>query len=142
MFYGLALLFVLAAAVLGIPAWRQLQRMRRINRNAVSTKGYVATVRNALGWLWASGFGNVIRPMIKYESSSGKEMAIEVATSSMLLFRRYEPGMRVEVVYDSTSPWEAYCRPEWDANQRDFWMGMASLALAVIMYVAGRLQAM
>jgi hypothetical protein len=99
MIYGFALLFGLLAIVTGVPALRELLRMRQINKNAGSTTGYISSPGNALGWLWTADFGNVTRPNIKYESTAGKEMAIEVVTSSMFTFRRYEQGIAVRVVW-------------------------------------------
>ena len=139
MIYGLALLLALLGLVTGVPGLRQILRMRRINQNAGSTTGYVSSTGNALGWLWTSDFGSVTRPNINYESPSGKEMALEVATSSMFTFHRYEDGMSVEVVYDKSSPWDAYAQPEWKANFQDLWIGLAALALSTALVLVGRI---
>jgi hypothetical protein len=139
MIYAFCLLLLVLSLVISIPALRRLLQMRRINRRAASANGYVDNVSSSLGWLWTSDFGSVTRPLIKYDSPQGKEMAIEVAASSMFTFRRYEPGMRIEVIYDSASPWEAYARPEWTANLRDFWIGLGSLVLSIALYILGRL---
>lgn len=139
MIYGFALLFFLLALVTGIPALRNLLRMRQINKNAGSTTGYVASMGNALGWLWTSDFGNVARPNIKYESPSGKEMAIEVVTGNMFTVLRYEQGMAVEVVFDRSAPWDAYARPEWMENLKDLWIGLGGLVLSIALVITGRI---
>jgi hypothetical protein len=139
MIHALALLLLVTALVIGIPAFRQLRYMRRINHNAGTTPGHVTSVPSSLGWLWTANFGNVTRPRISYTTPRGTEMVLEIATSSMFTFRRYEAGMPVEVVFDQTSPGEAYARPEWEANLRDFWSAWAALFAALALAILARI---
>jgi hypothetical protein len=137
MIYGLSIPLFLLAFIAGIPALRQLRRMRAVNRNCDRTAGEVAFAASSLGWLWTSTFGNVSRPLIRYRSPAGTEMAIEVATSSVFPGYRYEGGATVEVVYDRDMPGRAYAAPEWAVVRRELWIAVGSLLLAILCLVIG-----
>jgi hypothetical protein len=138
MIYGFSLLTLVLALVLGVPALRNLLRMRRINRHGKSATGHITRVKTNLGWLWSSNFGNATQPRILFETDQGKEMILELVTSSMFTLRQYEAGQLVEVIYDAENPWEAYALPEWSSNQRDLWFASASLLLSAVLLVYGR----
>lgn len=139
MIYGFSLLFVLLGLVLCIPAARKLLRMREINRNNAVTTGLVTSASSALGWLWTSGFGSSTRPLIKYQSPKGIDIILEVADSSMFTFRKDEPGMAVEVVFDVTVPGRAYAKPDWRSVLQDLWLGLGALFLAAVLWIGGLL---
>jgi len=138
MIYGFSLLFVLLCLVTGIPALRRLFYMRGVNRNSATTTGEVISSKSALGWLWTSAFGSVSRPLIRYHTPDGKELVLEVVSSSMFTFQRYETGASEEIVYDSDRPGKAYARGEWDSVVRDLWIAAGGLGLAIALCVLGR----
>ncbi len=139
MIYGFSLLFLLLSLVLGIPALRQLLRMRAINRNPGVTPGQVTSNSSSLGWLWTASFGSVNRPLIRYQSPRGSEMVLEVADSSMFTNHRYNTGDNVEVVYDRDMPGRAYARPEWPAALREMTFSIISLVVAILLWIVGRM---
>ncbi len=138
MIYGFSLLFVLLCLVTGLPALRKLFRMRKIKRNCATTTGEVISSKSSLGWLWTSTFGGVSRPLIRYHTPDGKELILEVVSSSMYTYRRYETGASEEIIYDQDRPGRAYARSEWGAALRELWIAGGSLVVAVALWVVGR----
>jgi hypothetical protein len=139
MIYGISLLLGLLSLVLLIPAVRQILRMREINRNSAFTSGMVVSSKSAVGWMWTAAFGNQDRPLIRYQSPKGAEMILEVVASSILPVRRYEPGQSLTVIYDKDMPGRAYAQPEMDVMKREIFLGIRALALAVGLWIIGRI---
>jgi hypothetical protein len=76
--------------------------------------------------------------LIRYRSSTGTEFLLEVTTSSAWFKSNYQSGELVEVRYDQNTPGRAYSVREWQAVQSDLWIGSASLAAAIILWIIGR----
>lgn len=139
MIYGLSLLLGLLSLVLLIPAVRQILRMREINRNRATADGTVISSKSSMGWMWTAAFGNQDRPLIRYQSPKGVEMILEVTTSSVFPVRRYESGQHLTIVYDKDMPGRAYAQPEMYVMKREIYLGMGALALAVGLWIIGRI---
>ena len=139
MIYVFSFLLLLLGLVFGIPALRKLIYIRTINKTGVTTRGQVISTSSALGrgW-WTAGLGNQDRPLIRYQSSTGTEFLLEVTTSSAWFKSNYQSGELVEVRYDQNTPGRAYSVREWQAVQSDLWIGSASLAAAIILWIIGR----
>jgi hypothetical protein len=139
MIYGLALLSGLLSLVVLIPAIRQMQRMREINRNCALAIGVVISSASAVSRLWwTASLGNQDRPLIRYQLPKGTELNLDVVTSSIFPVPRYEPGRSLTVVYDRDRPGRAYAQPEWGAVKRDILFGLGALILSIGLWVIGR----
>jgi hypothetical protein len=138
MIYGFSLLFGVLSLVLGIPAGKQLLRMREIDRNPASTHGQVVSTKSAMGWLWAAGFGNQDRPLVTYTSPKGTEMVYEIVTSNVLPAKNYLTDQAIEIIYDKDFPGRAYATPEKKAARQDLFGGLIALAFSIILWIFGQ----
>ncbi len=144
MIYGLSLLLLVLALVVGVPAMRRFASMLTIKKNSGTTVGNVASRESAMntgGWLLgavsASEVVNHERPLVTYQAPAGKEMSVEVIPSNFLSQRKYITGETVEVVYDRSEPWHAYLTREWSATLREIWISIGIVAVAVILWIVG-----
>ena len=97
---------------------------------------------NSAGWLVgmvsASEMVNHQRPLVTFQTAQGKEMGIDVVPSNFLSRRKYVLGEAVQVTYDLTEPWRAYVVREWAATLRELWISTATLIIAIILWIVGR----
>ena len=145
MIYGFSMLILVLGLVVAFPALRKIRYMFRIKKNSGRTMGNVASTRSAMntaGWLMgmvsASEMVNHQRPLVTYQTPDGKEMSVEVVPSNFLSTRKYQAGESVEVAYDLAEPWRAYVVRDWNAANRDLWMGTAMSIAGVVLWIVGR----
>lgn len=123
--------------VLGLPALRQLMRIRRDRKSSVVVAGTVSSSRSAAGWLRTADYGSQKRALITCQTPKGVDMGVEAAHLGRVPIRKYEARQSVEVMFDSSDPGQAFVVDKLNGALREIWLGSAALVGALICFPIG-----